>query len=162
MRENKVKGRDAQERSRCQIGYVAGKVPSSCAEPAKEMVDGLALCERHALEAKLEGQIECWAEMLFHIVLWSREAKRQKRPGVVVLLEDQRAQAISASQRACEDLDVLRRSEMPGSETPSREVLSVRWEVFRRVRRVSLPLPPTDARPFFPGLRRLRRRSGAA
>ena len=49
-------------------------------------MDGLVLCERHALEAKLEGQIECWNEMLFHIDLWSREARRRERPDVVGLL----------------------------------------------------------------------------
>jgi hypothetical protein len=36
-------------------------------EAAKEKADGLLLCERHALEVKLEGQISCWGEMLFHI-----------------------------------------------------------------------------------------------
>ena len=119
MSVNRVEGRDAQERSRCQIGHVPGKSCSSCAEPAREEVDGLLLCERHALEAKLEGQIECWEEMLFHIDLWSREARRRQRPDVVGFLEDQRTQAISASHRACEDLDVLRRS-----ETSLGEVLS--------------------------------------
>ena len=59
MRENKER-REAQERSRCQIGHVPGKPPSSCAESPKEMVDGLVLCEKHALETKLEGQIKCW------------------------------------------------------------------------------------------------------
>jgi hypothetical protein len=77
-----------------------------------EEVDGLLLCERHTLEAKLEGQIGCWGGMLFHIDLWSREARRRKRPDVVGLLEDQRTQATSARQRAYEDLDIVR------SETP--------------------------------------------
>ena len=112
MRGNKVEGRDAQERSRCQVVHVLGKPTSSCAEVAKEMVDGLLLCERHTLEAKLEGQIECWAEMLFHIELWSREASRRERPDVVGALQDQRALALSARHRAYEDLDALR------SETP--------------------------------------------
>ena len=39
--------------------------------------------ERHALEAKLEGQIECWDGMYFHIDLWSREARQHERPDVV-------------------------------------------------------------------------------
>jgi hypothetical protein len=113
MRENK-EGHQAHERDRCQIGHVPGKPPSSsCAEPVKEMVDRLVLCERHALEVKLEGQIECWGEILFHIELWSREARRQKRPDVVRLLEDQRIEATSARQRAYDDLDVLSRSETP-------------------------------------------------
>jgi hypothetical protein len=155
MSVNKEAGREAQERSRCQIGHVPGKAPSSCAEPAREEVDGLLLCERHALEAKLEGQIECWGEMLFHIDLWSREARRRERPDVVGLLEDQRTQAISASHRACEDLDVLRKSETSRSETSWGEVLSGREELFRRG---SLPLPPKAARPPSRGLRRLRRR----
>ena len=111
MREKDT--RDAQERFRCQIGHVRGKPTSSCTEPTKEEVDGLLLCERHALEAKLEGQISCWDEMLFHIDLWSREAARREREDVVELLEVQRAQAMSARHRAYAELDVLRRSEMP-------------------------------------------------
>src|SRR5215204_183699 len=75
---------------------------------AKENVDGLVLCERHALEAKLEGQIECWGGILFHIELWSREARRREREDVVGLLEVQRAEAISARQLARTDLDRLR------------------------------------------------------
>jgi hypothetical protein len=150
MRENKER-HQAQERDRCQIGHVPGKPPSSsCAEPAKEMVDGLVLCERHALEVKLEGQIECWGEMLFHIELWSREARRRQRPDVVGLLEDQRIEATSARQRAYDDLDVLSRSETP-------------WGVVfsgggRLSRRGSLPLPPRVARQLALGLRHRRRR----
>jgi hypothetical protein len=113
----------------------------------------LALCERHALEVKLVGQIECWGEMLFHIELWSREASRRQRSDVVGLLEDQRTQAIFASHRACEDLDALRRS-----ETSLGEVLSGGGQVLSTVRRETLPLPPKAARPPFLGLRRLRRR----
>ena len=73
MAPKKEEGREAGELSRCQIeiAHFAGNLPLSCAEPSKEMVDCLLLCERHALEAKLEGQIECWEEMLFHIELWS-------------------------------------------------------------------------------------------
>ena len=81
-------------------------------EAAKEKVDGLLLCERHALEAKLEGQIECWGGMLFHIDLWSREARRREREDVVGLLEVQRSEATSARQRARTDLD------RSGAETP--------------------------------------------
>jgi hypothetical protein len=155
MSVNKEVGPQARDYSRCQIAHSPGNSPSSsCAEAAKEKVDGLLLCERHALEAKLEGQIECWEEMLFHIDLWSREASRRQRQDVVGLLEDQRTQAIFASHRACEDLDVLRRR----SETSLGEVLSGGGEVFRRVRRETLPLPPKVARQHFLGLRRLRRR----
>ena len=152
MAEEKEERRRAGEHSRCQIeiAHFAGNPPASCAEPAKEMVDCLTLCQRHALEAKLEGQIECWAEILFHIALWSKEAKRQNRPEVVGLIGDQRTQAICARQRACDDLDVLR------SET-SRERLP--WERTEgQSRQDSLPLPPSGALPHFPGLRRLRRR----
>jgi len=97
----------------------------SCVEAAKEKVDGLLLCERHTLEAKLEGQISCWGEMLFHIDLWSREAARREREDVVELLEVQRLEATSARHRACEDLDVLRRTETPwqGRERPTTAVL---------------------------------------
>jgi hypothetical protein len=71
------------------------------------------LCERHALEAKLEGQIECWDGMLFHIDLWSKEARRRERPDIVELLQDQREQATSAIERAYEELNMLRRTDTP-------------------------------------------------
>src|SRR5215203_927080 len=112
MRENKAQeGHTSEERSPCEIDHLFGG--ASCVEAAEEEVDGLLLCERHALEVKLEGQISCWEEMLFHIDLWSREATRREREAVVELLDVQRAQAISARHRAYEDLEVLRRSELP-------------------------------------------------
>ena len=108
MRENEDERRNAAELSYCQIDHLPGKSTSSCSGWADEEVDGLFLCERHALEAKLEGQIVCWGGILFHIDLWSREARRRKRPEVVGLLEDQRTQATSARQRAYEDLNIVR------------------------------------------------------
>ena len=144
MRENKAQRLGLEKRSPCEISHLFDG--ASCVEAAEEEVDGLLLCERHALEAKLEGQISCWEEMLFHIDLWSREAARRDREGIVELLEVERVEANSARQRAYSDLDVLRR------ETP--------WE--RRgppTRRGSLLLlPPKAARPPSGGLRRLRRR----
>src|SRR5918995_6564549 len=110
MRENKAQRHTSENRSRCEVYHLFDG--ASCVEAAKEKVDGLVLCERHALEVKLEGQIECWGGMLFHIDLWSREASRRQREDVVGLLEDQRIQATSARQRAYADLDVLR-SERP-------------------------------------------------
>jgi hypothetical protein len=143
MRENKAQGHTSENRSRCEVHHLFGG--ASCVEAAKEKVDSFLLCERHALEAKLEGQIECWGGMLFHIDLWSREARRRKRPEVVRLLEDQRTQATSAVERATEDLELLRRSEKP-------------WERRRGPsRRYSPPLPPTGAQPLFRGLRHHRR-----
>ena len=146
MRENKPQGHSSERRSPCEINHLFGG--ASCVEAAKEKVDGLLLCERHALEVKLEGQIVCWGGMLFHIDLWSREASRRKREDVVGLLEDQRIEATSARQKAYADLDVLRRSERP-------------WE--RRTeppttRGSLLLLPPKAARQLSRGLRRLRRR----
>jgi hypothetical protein len=111
MSENKAQRHTTQKRSPCQINHLFDGV--SCVEAAKEKVDGLLLCERHVLEAKLEGQIECWDEMLFHIDLWSREARRRDRPDVVGLLQDQRAQGTSAIERAYEDLDVVRSRDTP-------------------------------------------------
>ena len=145
MRENKSQRHTSENRSRCEINHLFDGAP--CPKAAEEKVDGLLLCERHALEAKLEGQIECWGGMLFHIELWSREARRREREDVVGLLEVQRVEAMSARHRAYEDLDVLR------SERP--------WE--RRTqpptRRGSLLLlPPKAARPHSGGLRRHRRR----
>src|SRR5215212_2947544 len=106
MRENKAQRHSSQGRSPCEINHLFDG--ASCLEAANEKVDGLLLCERHALEAKLEGQIACWDGMLFHIDLWSREAARREREDVVELLEVQRDQAKSARQLARSDLDVLR------------------------------------------------------
>jgi hypothetical protein len=151
MRDDKPQRHNSEERSPwgspCQINYLFGG--ASCPEGAQEKVDGLLLCERHALEAKLEGQISCWGEMLFHIELWSREAARRDREDVVELLEMQRVEATSARHRAYSDLDVLRKSETPCERRgpPTR----------RRGSLLLLP-PPTGARPLFRGLRRLRRR----
>jgi hypothetical protein len=145
MRENKAQGHSSEKRSPCEINHLFDG--ASCVEAAKEKVDGLLLCERHALEVKLEGQISCWGEMLFHVDLWSREAARRDREDVVELLEVQRVEATSARHRAYEELDVLRRSETP-------------WERRREqpTRGSLLVLPPGGARPLFRGLRRLRRR----
>jgi hypothetical protein len=114
MPENKPQGHSPEKGSQgspCEINYLFGGAP--CPKAGKENVDGLVLCERHALEAKLEGQIECWGEMLFHIDLWSREARRRERPDVVELLQDQREQATSAIERAYEELNMLRRTDTP-------------------------------------------------
>src|SRR5918993_5381883 len=111
MRDDKPQRHNSKERSPCQINHLFGG--ASCVEGAQEEVDGLLLCERHTLEAKLEGQISCWGEMIFHIDLWSREAARRDREDVVELLEVQRLEATSARRRAYEELDVLRRRETP-------------------------------------------------
>src|SRR5215204_3580119 len=119
MRDDKAQRHTSEERSPwgspCEIDHLFDG--ASCVEAAKEEVDGLVFCERHALEVKLEGQISCWEEMLFHIDLWSREASRRKRQDVVGLLDVERAKATSAMQRACEDLDLLR-SESSRGEVP--------------------------------------------
>src|SRR5829696_3354168 len=151
MRDNKAQRHTSEERSPwrspCEIDHLFDG--ASCVEAAEEEVDGLLLCDRHALEVKLEGQISCWEEMLFHIDLWSREAARREREAVVELLKVQRLEATSARHRACEDLEVLRKSEMPwGSTEPPT----------RRRRGSLLLLPPTGARPTSLGLGRHRRR----
>src|SRR5215204_5214226 len=99
MRDNEER-RNAAEQSYCQIAHLPGKFSSSCSGSAMEEVDGLLLCERHALEAKLEGQIECWGGLLFHIDLWSREARRLENEDVGGLLEVQRAEARAERQGA--------------------------------------------------------------
>ena len=149
MREQKAQRHSSQGRSLCQINHLFDGV--SCVEAAEEKVDSLLLCERHALEVKLEGQIECWGGMLFHIDLWSREARRREREDVVGLLEVQRAQATSARQRAYEDLRVLRRREA------SQERIRECQEPPTR-RGPLLLLPPKAARPLSVGLRHHRRR----
>ena len=94
MRENKALRHTSENRSRCEVHHLFDG--ASCVEAAEEKVDGFVLCERHALEAKLEGQIECWGEMIFHIELWSREARRREREDIVELLEVQRVEATYA------------------------------------------------------------------
>jgi hypothetical protein len=111
MGENKAQRHSSQNGSRCELNHLFGG--ASCWQATEEKVDGLHLCERHALEARLEGQVECWEEMLFHIDLWSREARRRERPGVVRLLNVERARATAAIERAYEDLDVIRRRATP-------------------------------------------------
>src|SRR5215203_2233023 len=158
MRENKAQRYSSENRSRCEINHLFGGAP--CPKAAKEKVDGLLLCERHALEAKLEGQIECWGGMLFHIELWSREARRREREDVVGLLEDQRAEATSARQLARTDLDRLRSRDTSLGTLGAWGTLGSAEELLRRgpLKRGPPPLPPTGARPPFRGLRRLRRR----
>ena len=152
MRENTSQRHSSQERSLCEINHLFGGAP--CPKAGKEKVDSLLLCERHALEVKLEGQIECWGGMLFHIELWSREASRREREDVVGLLEVQRAEAMSARQLARTDLDRLRSRDTSLGTLGSAEV------VLRRdpLKRDPPPLPPTGARPLARGLRRHRRR----
>src|SRR5215204_440420 len=109
MREQKAQRHSPERESQgspCEINHLFGGAP--CPKAAKEKVDSLLLCERHALEVKLEGQIECWGGMLFHIDLWSREAARREREDVVGLLAVQRVEATSARQLARSDLDRLR------------------------------------------------------
>jgi hypothetical protein len=157
MREDKEEERrNAEERSYCQIAHLPGKSSSSCSGLAEEEVDGLLLCERHALEAKLEGQIECWGGMLFHIDLWSREARRREREDVVGLLEVQRMEAMSARQLARTDLDRLRSTDTSLGTLGTLESA----QVLKRgpLKRDLPPLPPRGARPLFRGLRRPRRR----
>jgi hypothetical protein len=160
MSVNKEVGLQPRDYSRCQIAHLPANSPSSsesssCAEAAKEEVDGLLLCERHALEAKLEGQIECWEEMLFHIELWSREASRQDRMRIVELLDVERAKAKAALHRTCQDLDALSSS---SSEALGEEVASGGGGSFRRRGPLLLLLPPKAARPPSRGLRRPGRR----
>ena len=150
MRENDQRdprGDASERRYSCEVYHLLGGTP--CAKAVRENVDGLLLCERHALEAKLEGQISCWEEMLFHIDLWSREAARREREDIVGLLEVERGQAMSARQRALTDLDALR-TEKPWEHgaTPER----------RRRRGSLLTLPPEAALPPSRGLRRHSRR----
>jgi hypothetical protein len=68
---DKTEGHSLHLRYRCEFDHYRGS-STSCALEAKTELDGLVLCEKHALEAQLEGQIECWRAMFAHIELWSR------------------------------------------------------------------------------------------
>jgi hypothetical protein len=144
MRENEPQVHSSENGSRCEISHLFGGAP--CAKVGEETIDGLLLCERHVLETKLEGQIECWDELLFHIDLWSGEASCKNRTQIVELLDVERTKATAAIEQAYEDLDVLR------SETPRLEVLSGRGESLRRGS--LLVLPQRAARLHSAGLRR--------
>src|SRR5215208_7127919 len=150
MRENKAQRHTSENWSPCQINHLFGGAP--CPKAAKENVDGLLLGERHALEAKLEGQIECWGGMLFHIDLWSREARLREREDVVGLLEVQRAEATSARQLARTDLDVLRSRDTSleaWGTLGSAEVVLTRGPL----KRDPPPHPPRGVRPLARGFR---------
>jgi hypothetical protein len=155
MRDNKAERHTSEKRSRCEINHLFGG--ATCPKAAKEKVDSLLLCQRHALEAKLEGQIECWGGMLFHIDLWSREARRREREDVVGLLEVQRAETMDARQPARTDLDRLRSRD---TSLGALGTLGRAEEVLTRgpLKRDPPPLPPRGARPLARGLRRHRRR----
>jgi hypothetical protein len=163
VRDDKPQRLALEKRSPCQINHLFGGVP--CASPGEETIDGLALCERHALEVKLEGQIECWGGMLLHIELWAREASRRERKDIAGLLEVQRAEATSARQRARTDLDRLRSTDTTlgtrGALGSAEEEVLTRdpLESLALIRSGSLLLlPPRGARPHSLGLRRHRRR----
>jgi hypothetical protein len=117
--KNESDGRGAAGRPRCEIAHPRHGAPAPCARPGEETVDGLLLCEEHALETRLEGQIDCWDGVLFHVDLWSREASRQNRTQVVGLLNAERAKATSAVDRARSDLDRLRKRTSRGSGPPT-------------------------------------------
>src|SRR5215211_1104827 len=159
MRENKPQEHSPEKgfrKSLCEINHLFGGAP--CPKAAKEKVDSLLFCKRHALEVKLEGQVECWGGMLFHIDLWSREARRREREDIAGLLEVQRVEATSARQLARSDLDRLRSTDT--SLDTSLGSLGSAEEVLTRgpLKRGPPPLPPTGVRPLFRGLRRPRRR----
>jgi hypothetical protein len=147
-------GRGLRKRSRCQTDLVSvGGRPLPCAEPAREYVDGLLLCERVALAAKLEGQIGCWEEMLFHIDLWSGEASRRNKKRIVELLDVERTRTTAAIERAYEDLDALGSDTLKAGAPPVRGALAGRGPL-----RSPLRVLPKDARRLSLALRRLRRR----
>jgi hypothetical protein len=155
MRENKAQRHTLENRSPCEINHLFGGAP--CTKAAEEKVDGLVLCEKHATEVKLEGQIACWGGMLFHIDLWSREARRREREDVVGLLEVQRDQAMSARQLARTDLDRLRSRD---TSLGALGTLGSAEEVLPRdsLKRDPPPLPPRGARQLARGLRGHRHR----
>jgi hypothetical protein len=64
-----------------------------CEEWAEVMLDGLLLCERHARQLRLEGQ------------LWTVVARGRGREDIVLLLETERARVVSALDRVREELE---------------------------------------------------------
>ena len=105
--DRQVRRHSPQQRYRCEFDHYCRSTP--CVREAKVELDGLMLCEKHALEAKLEGQLECWRGMLAHIDLWSREATRRDRPEIAELLEVERLKVEAAIEQASRDLELARR-----------------------------------------------------
>jgi hypothetical protein len=109
MSDNKTEAHTLQQCYRCEFGqyhYSCGT--TSCVREGMVEVDGLMLCERHALQAKLEGQIECCRAIMAHIDLWSREATRRERPQITELLEVERLKVEAATEQASRDLELAR------------------------------------------------------
>jgi hypothetical protein len=109
MSENKTEAHTLQQCYRCEFDpyhYSCGT--TSWVREGLVEVDGLMLCERHALQAKLEGQIECFRAILAHIGLWSKEATRRQRPQIAELLEVERLKVEAATERASRDLELAR------------------------------------------------------
>ena len=107
MSAKKTEAPTLQQRLRCEFDHLFGRM--SCEREASVELDGIVLCEEHALQAKLEGQITCWRAMLAHIELWSRKATRRDRPQIRELLEVERLKVEAATERASRDLELARR-----------------------------------------------------
>ena len=107
MSDKKTEAHILQQRYRCEFEHLFGS--TSCEREAKVELDGLLLCEKHALQAKLEGQIECWRAILAHIDLWSREATCRDRPEIAELLKVERLKVEAAIERASRELELARR-----------------------------------------------------
>ena len=107
MSEKKTEGPTLQQRYRCEFDHLFGG--TSCEREESVEIDSLVLYERHALQAKLEGQIECWRAMLAHIELWSREATRRDRTQIAQLLEVERLKVEAATERVSRELELARR-----------------------------------------------------
>ena len=108
MSAKKTEGHTLQQCHRCESDHLFGS--TSCEREASVELDGLVLCEGHALQAKLEGQITCWRAMLAYIELWSREAIRRDRPEIRELLEVERLKVEAAIEQASRDLELARLS----------------------------------------------------
>ena len=104
MSKKKTEAHTLQQCYRCEIDQYHYYGTTSCVREGMVEVDGLMLCERHALEAKLEGQIECWRAIVAHIDLWSREATRREWPEIRELLEVERLKVEAATERASREL----------------------------------------------------------
>jgi hypothetical protein len=81
-----------------------------CTQNGEVRLDGLRLCNRHAGLLQLEERMAYWQAMVAHVELWSGEARRRGRAGVVRLREIERARASAALGRTSEDLEELEES----------------------------------------------------
>src|SRR5215203_4352099 len=91
-----------EQHIRCEVSKILKG--GYCENPGTQRtIDGL-LCEAHARQFGLEERIACWEEILLHIELWTKAARRRGREDIVRLFQLERTEAAAALEHVYEDL----------------------------------------------------------